>query len=275
MGQLHPEFLVHAQHEAGAVRSLGQTRAAPHIGISHELLGILHQIHPHVGHSYAVQKLGHGNGSVQLLLNGHILLRHIGLLTVYGNLDPALQRLQPFKLCAVGHLRQHRAVRVGLVPDVEPVHLGNGHRAHQIVGLQLRVGAREQKLQTDIALHLTGHDMGPAVHLLHHLAGRVLGHLSHQLPGGGRFLSHIQVPALHVCDADVRISPGRSLSLLSIFNIFFRSHSGFQNRGDACPRQHALGGKSLHGCPHHAKGHSCRQHRNFPALLISHVFSLP
>ena len=110
MTQGNTVFFEHCQYKTGAIGTLGQTGSSPYIRVTHELFRIFHQIYAHIGYPLTVEQFRHGNGGIQLFFHCDKFLGHISILTIDGNLHPAVGTgLHIFHLLALSYLRHDLA----------------------------------------------------------------------------------------------------------------------------------------------------------------------
>ena len=127
MGQGYAVLLKYTKDETGAVRATCQAGASPYIRIAQILLRIVHQIHPDVGNSLAIDQFRLGHRSVELLGYIHIIGGYVSLLVIQHDLNPSVQLLHDFQLFAFRHLCDYRVVRSRALPHKQSAGIAHRH----------------------------------------------------------------------------------------------------------------------------------------------------
>ena len=257
MTQLHTILFVNAHGESGTVSALRQAGSSPYIRIPQELLRILNHLYTDIGHTGAVEQFRHRNRCCQLVFHHCILRSNIRLIAVDGDLQPVIHRLNILQFFPLRNLGQNTCLHIGSNTDIQPIGLYDRHRLHKFIGPHLRLGACQKVFQADIAFHLAGYDMCPAVDTLQHLAGGILGHLAHKLAVCSGNGPHIQVALLNIGNTDIGIAPEGSLGLLREGNELLVGKSCLKKGCYSCCRHNAAGSGIRLNSPrreHHEQG---------------------
>ena len=198
MRQGHAELLHHLHGEAGAVRALSQAGAAPHVGIPHELKGVV----DHLGTpgrrgvcrflgrrelDGLVQRIAHlhvvvPGGDVSLVALGAVLLVH----GIQLNLHPAVQLGQHRVALVLHDLGPDLGIRIWLGADIEHVRVDHGPQSGRLHGdiLRLLASGRVLGIRRDISGNGTGLDLVPSVQAFQDFTRRLTGHLTDDLAVG-------------------------------------------------------------------------------------------
>ena len=258
--QGHAIVFENALYKAGAVRSVGQTGAAPDIGITQKLFRKIDQIHAHIGHALTVDQLRLRHRTVKLLRNIHIIRGNIGFLIIQHDLHPAVQLLHDFQLFAFRHKSDDRTLRAGLLAHTKTAGVADRHVGGNLIRPVSRFLSGQEKFRLHIAGHLSGFNIGPPVLNLIDLTAAVFAHLADQLAIFGGFLSHIQIIG-YVGDAKIAEAVNcfpLILRFLSCSQIIFLSQISLQNlshargrHGRRPARQNRLRPSEAERCTYH------------------------